>query len=82
MTKIVAIWYRTAGRPGRHEVVSVDNNEGIKPAFGRLLFDRHANSLLVNYDNKMYVIEPANRENALYVKRLVNYHPLSQLVAS
>jgi hypothetical protein len=82
MTKIAAIWYMTPGRSGRHQVVEVHNTEDIKPTFGRLLFENHANNLLVNYDNSLYVIEPCDREASTYLRRKIEYHPLSHLVAS
>lgn len=82
MTKICAIWYMTPGQSGRHEVVDVSADEDIKPVFNKLLFGRHANNLLVAYKNNLYVIEPADREDVTYIRRQVQYHPLSHLVAS
>lgn len=68
-----------------HRVVEVIETD-IRKTIGELLFNisefYRYNYCLIRFDNKMYVIEPANRENALYVKRLVSYHPLSHLVAS
>ena len=82
MTKIVAVWYMTPGRPGRHEVVEVQDDAQIKETFCGLMFNRHANNLLVCYKNNLYVIEPADREDVRYYRRQVDYHPLSHLVAS
>jgi len=83
MTKILAIWYMTPGRPGRSQLFEVANTEDIKPTFYRLLFGDHANNLLVNYDNSLYVIEPKDpNDPAPYLRRKVEYHPLSHLVAS
>jgi hypothetical protein len=82
MTKIVAIWYMTPGRPGRHEVVEVANEADIKLTCGTLLTNRGANNLLLRWKNVLYVIEPADREDVPYLRRQIEYHPLSHLVAS
>jgi hypothetical protein len=83
MTKVVAIWYPyNVSVSGLHEVVNVDNIENIKNIFGDLLFDRRANALLVGYEGNLYVIEATDRENRLYSRRSIVYHPFSNLVLS
>lgn len=78
VTKIVAVWYPTkVGRPGRHEVHEVVDVNTIKNVFADLLFYKHANNLVVNYDNKMYMIEPVDKEKMLYKRREIKYHPLA-----
>ena len=82
MTKIVAIWYpRSVGLKAKSEVACIDNDAEIKNAFGDLLFDKNANALLVNYKNKLYVIEATDRDKRLYTRRTIEYHPLSSMVA-
>ena len=81
MTKIAAIWYpRNTVTPGRREVVTVHNDADIKTVFGELLFDRHANNLLVNYSDKLYLVEATDIGKRLYTRRSCEYHPLSHLV--
>jgi len=81
MTKIAAIWYpRNTVSPGRREVVTVYNDADIKTVFSELLFDRHANNLLVNYANKLYLVEATDIGKRLYSRRGCEYHPLLHLV--
>lgn len=81
MTKIAAIWYRKSlSVDGRTEVVTVDDDTQIKPMFGELLFAKNANALLVNYKDKLYVIEATDRNKLLYSRRNIDYHPYSDLV--
>lgn len=76
--KVVAVWYPTkVGRPGRHEVVEVTDVNNIKNVFGDLLFYQMANNLVVNYENKLYMIEPVDSEKKLYKRREIKYHPLA-----
>jgi hypothetical protein len=81
MTKIAAIWYpRNTVNPGRREVVTVSNDADIKTVFSELLFDRRANNLLVNYSNKLYLVEATDIAKRLYSRRSCEYHPLLHLV--
>jgi len=81
MTKIAAIWYaRNTVTPGRREVVTVYNDTDIKTVFSELLFDRRANNLLVNYSNKLYLVEATDIAKRLYSRRSCEYHPLLHLV--
>ena len=81
MTKICAIWYpRNVAAQGKNTVVNVDDDNNIKNVFGELLFDQRANALLVGYKDKLYVIEATDRENRLYTRRSIEYHPLSDCV--
>ena len=81
MTKIVAIWYpRNTVNPGHRDVVTVQYDADIKTVFGELLFDRHANNLLVNYADKLYLVEATDIGKRLYSRRSCEYHPLSHLV--
>lgn len=78
VAKIVAVWYPSKlGRPGRHEVYDTVDVNTIKNVFSDLLFYKQANNLLVNYDNKLYMIEPVDKEKLLYKRREIKYHPLA-----
>jgi hypothetical protein len=80
--KMLAVWYpqNVVARSGRQELVVIDDVSVIKNKFTELLFNRYANYILVNYDNKMYVIEPVDRNKLLYTRRSVGYHPLKDKV--
>jgi hypothetical protein len=80
--KMIAVWYpqNVVARSGRQEIVVIDDVSVIKNKFTELLFNRYANYILVNYENKMYVIEPVDRNKYLYTRRAVGYHPLKHKV--
>ena len=81
MTKIVAIWYpHNTKNPGRREVITVNDDADINTVFNELLFDRYSNNLLVNYANKLYLVEATDIGKRLYSRRNCEYHPLSHLL--
>lgn len=58
----------------------VDSAVGdIKANIKQLLYEQHYDSVLLNYNNALYVCQAT--DNGDYVKRLVSYHPLQSSVA-
>jgi len=81
MTKVCAVWYaRSVNIKTKTQVVEVTDDSQFKTVFGELLFDDNANYLLVNYNNTLYMIESADRDKRLYNRRVIPYHPFSNLV--
>jgi len=81
MTKVCAVWYaRSVNIKTKTQVVEVTDDSQFKTVFGNLLFDSYANYLLINYKNTLYMIEAADRAKRLYNRRVIQYHPLSNLV--
>ena len=54
------------------------NTEDIKNNIKSLLYEQHYDSVLLNYNNTLYVCQSTGDDN--YVKRLVTYHPLQSNV--
>jgi hypothetical protein len=52
--------------------------------FGQLLFNDSQlyryNYCLVRFDNKLYVVEPVDLVKCTYVRKHVEYHPLSHMI--
>lgn len=61
------------------DVVTVTDSSTIKEQIGNLLFGCNYNSVLVNYNNELFVCQTAGDS---YVKRRVNYHPLQESVTA
>jgi len=80
-TKILAVWYpRNYLIKTISKFIEVDSESNIKVMFGEWLFDKQADYLLVNYNNKMFMIEPADRDARTYNRRNCEYHPLQSEV--
>ena len=90
MTKVLAVKYPTSTDRVKQsfdhlrQVFEVPDVNKIKDLFGTLLFGDNAlfryNYCLVRFDNKMYVIEPVDIVKCTYVRKQVEYHPLSNMI--
>lgn len=52
------------------------DKEEIKPAIEVMLFEYRYNSVLVKFNNEMFVCEPISATEKRYSRRKVEYHPL------
>jgi len=90
MTKLLAVKYPSSVDRVRQsfdhlrQVFDVSDVNTIKDMFGQLLFNDSAlyryNYCLVRFDNKLFVIEPVDLVKCTYVRRPIQYHPLSYLL--
>jgi len=90
MTKVLAVKYPSSVDRVRQtfdhlrQVFDVSDATKIKELFGQLLFDDNQlyryNYCLVRFDNKLYVVEPVDLAKCTYVRKQVEYHPLSHMI--
>jgi hypothetical protein len=90
MTKVLAVKYPSSTDRVRQtvnhlrQVFDVPDVNKIKELFGTLLFNDNNlyryNYCLVRFDNKLYVIEPVDLVKCTYVRKAVDYHPLSDMI--
>ena len=90
MTKVLAVKYPSSVDRVRQsfdhlrQVFDVSDVNTIKEMFGSLLFDERSlyryNYCLVKFDNKLYVVEPVDLVKCTYVRKQVEYHPLSHMI--
>ena len=90
MTKVLAVKYPTSTDRVRQsfdhlrQVFEVPDVSKIKDLFGTLLFGDNTlfryNYCLVRFDNKLFVIEPVDIAKCTYVRKAVDYHPLSDMI--
>jgi hypothetical protein len=90
MTKVLAVRYPTSADRVKQsfdhlrQVFEVPDVSKIKDMFATLLFDESTlfryNYCLVRFDNKLYVIEPVDLAKCTYVRKQVEYHPLSNMI--
>jgi hypothetical protein len=90
MTKLLAVRYPSSVDRVRSDtshlrkVIDVEDANVIKNLIGELLFNVNTlfryNYCLINHDNKLYVIEPVDYDKNTYSRKLVGYHPLSNLI--
>ena len=57
-------------------VIPFLDKEEIKPAIEVMLFEYQYNSVLVKFNNEMFVCEPISATEKRYSRRKVEYHPL------
>ena len=90
MTKVLAVKYPSSTDRVKQsfdhlrQVFEVPDVSKIKDLFGTLLFGVNAlfryNYCLVRFDNKLFVIEPVDIAKCTYVRKAVDYHPLSDMI--
>lgn len=90
MTKVLAVKYPSSVDRVRQsfdhlrQVFDVPDVSTIKDMFGSLLFNDSAtfryNYCLVKYNNELFVVEPVDLDKRTYVRKKVEYHPLSNMV--
>jgi len=90
MTKVLAVKYPSSVDRVRQsfdhlrQVCDVPDVNTIKDMFGQLLFNDSQlyryNYCLVRFDNKLYVVEPVDLAKCTYVRKHVEYHPLSHMI--
>ena len=90
MTKVLAVKYPSSTDRVKQsfdhlrQVFDVPDVNKIKDLFGTLLFGDNAlfryNYCLVRFDNKLFVIEPVDIAKCTYVRKAVDYHPLSDMI--
>ena len=57
-------------------VIPLLDKEEIKPAIEVMLFEYRYNSVLIKFNNEMFVCEPISATEKRYSRRKVEYHPL------
>ena len=57
-------------------VIPFLDKEEIKPAIEVMLFEYRYNSVLIKFNNEMFVCEPISATEKRYSRRKVEYHPL------
>ncbi len=67
-------------RRKREPVIFTTCEQQIKPSINHLLFTEKFNYLLINLKNKLYIVEPIDREKKSYSNRSVEYHPYKKFV--
>lgn len=82
--KLLPIWYPTVidrdlGRIPKFDVY-IESPETVKSKIDRLLFDEHADCILVGLDGQLTIVEAIDTENRGYLRRDIDYHPKSELV--
>lgn len=82
-TKIVAVSYPTGtsrmlNKPN-YTVIHNEDDSKLKGVITQMLFEYGYNYLLITYNDTMYVIDPLDINNKTYSKRVVTYHPLSDV---
>ena len=88
-TKIIAVSYPSGNsriiisnnKKPNYSIFSCVEDNRLKEMFVELLFTHAYNYLLVKYNNILYVIDPLDKNKMTYSKRVVNYHPLSEVIA-
>ena len=90
MTKVLAVKYPSSTDRVKQsfdhlrQVFDVPDVSKIKDLFGTLLFGDNTlfryNYCLVRFDNKLFVIEPVDIAKCTYVRKAVDYHPLSDMI--
>ena len=58
--------------------VFIDTVDKIKSTITQILFDQKYDSVLVNYNNELYVCDVVSRIERTYTKNKVSYHPLQK----
>ena len=59
---------------------TAESVSSIKNIINSLLFDHRMNSVLVNYNNQLFVCEVTDMTEKRYAKKVLTYHPLSDKV--
>jgi hypothetical protein len=90
MTKVLAVKYPSSVDRVRQsfdhlrQVFDVPDVTKIKEMFGSLLFDERSlyryNYCLVKYNNELFIVEPIDLAKCTYVRKQVEYHPLSHMI--
>ena len=57
-------------------VIPLLDKEEIKPAIEVMLFEYRYNSVLVKFNNELFVCEPISATEKRYSRRKIEYHPL------
>jgi len=57
-------------------VIPLLDKEEIKPAIEVMLFEYRYNSVLIKFNNELFVCEPISATEKRYSRRKVEYHPL------
>ena len=57
-------------------VIPLLDKEEIKPAIEVMLFEYRYNSVLVKFNNELFVCEPISATEKRYSRRKIFYHPL------
>ena len=57
-------------------VIPFLDKEEIKPAIEVMLFEYRYNSVLIKFNNELFVCEPISATEKRYSRRKVEYHPL------
>ena len=84
MTKVLAVRYPSFNSDNV-TVYNVDDPKDIKSTIDDVLFhpferDRY-DYCLVNYNNKLYVIEPIDMSKHTYNRKEITYHPKMGLIS-
>ena len=90
MTKVLAVKYPSSVDRVRQsfdhlrQVFDVPDVNTIKDMFGQLLFNDSQlyryNYCLVKYNNELFIVEPIDLVKCTYVRKHVEYHPLSHMI--
>ena len=57
-------------------VIPLLDKEEIKPAIEVMLFEYRYNSVLIKFNNELFVCEPISSTEKRYSRRKIEYHPL------
>ena len=57
-------------------VIPLLDKEEIKPAIEVMLVESRSNSVLIKFNNELFVCEPISATEKRYSRRKVEYHPL------
>jgi hypothetical protein len=68
-------------KPQQTAVYEFANADGIKNVINSLLFDHRMDSVLVNYNNQLFVCEVTDMNGKRYAKKMLTYHPLGDKVS-
>lgn len=68
-------------KPQQTAVYEFGTSDGIKGVISSLLFDHRMDSVLVNYNNQLFVCEATDLNEKRYAKKNLTYHPLSDKVS-
>lgn len=84
ITKLLAVKYPSFKDNSCH-VFNINNSSQIKNTINITLFNQFESErydyCLVNYNNKLYIIEPIDISKATYSRKEISYHPQSHLVS-
>ncbi len=58
------------------EVINIENKNDIKVNIEHFLFVERFNTVLINFNNELFVCEPISIDDKTYSRRKVEYHPL------